>query len=74
VAANAKDMVYGQDKGLSPAMLDRLMLDDARIDGIVAGLRAVADQAIRWAGSSRNGTCRRASTSAASARRSASSA
>jgi glutamate-5-semialdehyde dehydrogenase len=31
-------------KGLSPAMLDRLMLDAARIDGIVAGLRAVAEQ------------------------------
>jgi glutamate-5-semialdehyde dehydrogenase len=44
IAANAQDMVYGRDKGLSPAMLDRLMLDDARIDGIVAGLRAVADQ------------------------------
>jgi glutamate-5-semialdehyde dehydrogenase len=44
MAGNAEDMAYGQDKGLSPAMLDRLMLDDARIDGIVAGLRAVADQ------------------------------
>jgi glutamate-5-semialdehyde dehydrogenase len=45
VAANAKDMVYGREKGLSPAMLDRLLLDEARIAGIVAGLRAVADQA-----------------------------
>ena len=44
VAANAQDMDYGRGKGLSPAMLDRLLLDDARIDGIVAGLRAVADQ------------------------------
>jgi glutamate-5-semialdehyde dehydrogenase len=44
VAANAKDMAFGRDKGLSAAMLDRLMLDDARIDGIVAGLRAVAAQ------------------------------
>jgi glutamate-5-semialdehyde dehydrogenase len=34
----------GRGKGLSPAMLDRLLLDDARIDGIAAGLRAVADQ------------------------------
>ena len=45
VAANAKDMDFGRDKGLSPAMLDRLMLDEARIGGIAAGLRAVADQA-----------------------------
>jgi glutamate-5-semialdehyde dehydrogenase len=43
--ANAQDMIYGRDKGLSPAMLDRLMLDEARIQGIVDGLRAVAEQA-----------------------------
>jgi glutamate-5-semialdehyde dehydrogenase len=45
VEANAKDMAYGRDKGLSPAMLDRLLLDESRIEGIVAGLRAVAKQA-----------------------------
>ncbi|MCW1933271.1 glutamate-5-semialdehyde dehydrogenase [Pararhodobacter zhoushanensis] len=44
LAANAKDMAFGRDKGLSPAMLDRLELDDARIASIVAGLRAVAAQ------------------------------
>jgi glutamate-5-semialdehyde dehydrogenase len=44
MAANAQDMAFGRDKGLSPAMLDRLLLDDARVDGIVAGLRAVAHQ------------------------------
>ena len=44
MAANAKDMDYGRGTGLSPAMLDRLMLDDARIDGIVKGLRDVAEQ------------------------------
>ena len=44
IAANARDMAFGRDKGLSPAMLDRLMLDEARIQGIVAGLRAVAAQ------------------------------
>ncbi|TDK45125.1 glutamate-5-semialdehyde dehydrogenase [Antarcticimicrobium luteum] len=44
VAANEKDLSYGQDKGLSPAMMDRLMLDEARIKGIVDGLRAVAAQ------------------------------
>ncbi|MGB3317213.1 MAG: glutamate-5-semialdehyde dehydrogenase [Albidovulum sp.] len=44
VAANAKDLDYGRDKGLSPAMMDRLMLDEDRIRGIVDGLRAVAEQ------------------------------
>ena len=44
VAANEKDMAYGRDKQLSPAMLDRLMLDEARIKGIAESLRAVAAQ------------------------------
>jgi glutamate-5-semialdehyde dehydrogenase len=44
VAANDKDMDFAREKGLSDAMLDRLKLDGARIDGIVAGLRAVAAQ------------------------------
>ncbi|MCF6232772.1 MAG: glutamate-5-semialdehyde dehydrogenase [Rhodobacteraceae bacterium] len=42
--ANQQDMNYGRKKGLSPAMLDRLLLDRDRIRGIVDGLRAVADQ------------------------------
>lgn len=45
LAANARDLDYGRDKGLSGAMMDRLMLDEARIQGIVDGLRAVAGQA-----------------------------
>ncbi|WP_223428368.1 glutamate-5-semialdehyde dehydrogenase [Tateyamaria pelophila] len=45
IAANAKDMEYGRDKGLSDAMMDRLRLDEDRIQGIVDGLRAVAEQA-----------------------------
>ncbi|MGR3363147.1 MAG: glutamate-5-semialdehyde dehydrogenase [Maritimibacter harenae] len=44
IAANAKDLDFGRDKGLSPAMMDRLMLDEARIEGICDGLRAVAAQ------------------------------
>ena len=44
IAANAKDIAYGRDKGLSAAMLDRLMLDDDRIQGMVDGLRSVAAQ------------------------------
>jgi len=44
LAANAKDLDYGSEKGLSPAMMDRLMLDETRIQGIVDGVRAVAAQ------------------------------
>ncbi len=44
IAANAKDMEFGREKGLSSAMLDRLMLDESRIQGIVDALRAVAEQ------------------------------
>ena len=44
VAANAKDMDFGREKGLSDAMMDRLRLDDARIRGICDGVRAVAAQ------------------------------
>ena len=45
LAANARDLDYGRDKGLSPAMMDRLTLDEGRITAIVEGLRAVAGQA-----------------------------
>lgn len=44
IEANAKDMEFGRGKGLSDAMLDRLMLDEGRIQGMVDGLRAVAAQ------------------------------
>ena len=44
IAANALDMEYGRNKGLSAAMLDRLMLDEDRIRSMVDGLRAVAEQ------------------------------
>ncbi len=44
IAANAKDLEFGRSKGLSSAMMDRLMLDEGRIQGIVDGLRAVAAQ------------------------------
>ncbi|ASM72309.1 MULTISPECIES: glutamate-5-semialdehyde dehydrogenase [Roseobacteraceae] len=43
--ANAKDLEFGRDKGLSPAMMDRLTLNEDRIQGIVDGLRSVAEQA-----------------------------
>ncbi|MEY4982504.1 MAG: hypothetical protein RIR62_770 [Pseudomonadota bacterium] len=44
MAANGRDLEYGREKGLSPAMMDRLTLDEGRIRGIVDGLRAVAAQ------------------------------
>ena len=44
IAANAKDLEFGASKNLSPAMMDRLMLDEPRIQAIVDGLRAVAEQ------------------------------
>ncbi len=42
--ANVLDMDFGREKGLSPAMLDRLMLNDTRLRGIADGLRQVAEQ------------------------------
>ncbi|WP_187430764.1 Gamma-glutamyl phosphate reductase [Roseobacter fucihabitans] len=43
--ANAKDLAFGRDKGLSDAMMDRLALDEDRLRGVIDGLRAVAQQA-----------------------------
>ncbi len=40
--ANGLDMTAGAQNGLSPAMLDRLKLDDKRIAGMAKGLREVA--------------------------------
>jgi glutamate-5-semialdehyde dehydrogenase len=45
IAANAQDLDFGRSKGLSDAMMDRLLLDEARIQSIVDGLRAIAEQA-----------------------------
>ncbi len=45
IAANLLDLEFGRNKGLSDAMMDRLMLDADRIQSIAAGLRAVASQA-----------------------------
>ncbi len=42
--ANVLDMAYGTEKGLSPAMLDRLMLNETRLRGIADALRQVAEQ------------------------------
>lgn len=43
--ANQQDLAYGRDKGLSDAMMDRLLLDEDRLRGIINSLRSVAEQA-----------------------------
>ena len=42
LAANADDVAKGEANGLSAAMIDRLKLDPKRIEGVAAGLEAVA--------------------------------
>ena len=42
IAANAKDIAAGEARGLSKAMLDRLRLDDKRLEGMAAAVEAVA--------------------------------
>jgi glutamate-5-semialdehyde dehydrogenase len=44
IEANGKDLEFGRGKGLSDAMMDRLMLDETRIRGIMGGLTTVAGQ------------------------------
>ncbi|MCS6957347.1 MAG: glutamate-5-semialdehyde dehydrogenase [Aquificaceae bacterium] len=39
---NAKDIDYARANGLSPALIDRLLLNDKRIDGMIKVLRDVA--------------------------------
>ena len=41
VEANAKDISAGEEKGLSSALLDRLRLDEARIDAIATSIEKV---------------------------------
>ena len=44
IAANGKDLDYGREKGLSDAMMDRLLLNEDRVKSMCDGLRAVAAQ------------------------------
>ncbi len=39
--ANQKDLDHGKDNGLDAALLDRLMLDDVRLDGIIESLNQI---------------------------------
>jgi glutamate-5-semialdehyde dehydrogenase len=42
LAANAKDLTAGEERGLTSAMLDRLRLDEARLEAVAAGVEKVA--------------------------------
>ena len=44
LAANAKDLAYGREKGMTDAMMDRLALDEDRIRDIIDSLRSIAEQ------------------------------
>ena len=44
IAENAKDLDFGREKGLTDAMMDRLMLDANRITAMAEGLRTIAGQ------------------------------
>ena len=41
-AANVKDMKAGEERGLSDAMLDRLMIDEERLEGVAQAVENVA--------------------------------
>jgi glutamate-5-semialdehyde dehydrogenase len=43
LSENAKDMEAGAEKGLSAAMLDRLELNDERVEGMATGLEQIAE-------------------------------
>jgi glutamate-5-semialdehyde dehydrogenase len=42
LAANAKDVAFAKEKGLSDAMIDRLVLNEKRIEAMAQGLETVA--------------------------------
>lgn len=42
LAANAQDVEAGKANGLTPSLIDRLLLNEARLSGIAEGLRQVA--------------------------------
>lgn len=42
LAANKQDLAHGKNNALGKALLDRLMLDNTRIDGIIESLKQIA--------------------------------
>lgn len=45
LSANKGDLLLGKEKGLSDAILDRIMLNEERINGMVEGIQQVVDLA-----------------------------
>src|SRR5690625_1630217 len=43
ITANKKDLQRGEEAGLSPALLDRLALDEERIEAMADGLKQIAE-------------------------------
>jgi len=43
IAANEKDMAAARKRGLGGAMLDRLLLDDSRVEAMAAGIETIID-------------------------------
>jgi glutamate-5-semialdehyde dehydrogenase len=41
IGANARDMAAARDRGLSSAMLDRLLLDESRVEAMAAGIETI---------------------------------
>ena len=56
IEANALDMDYGREKGLSAAMLDRLMLDEDRIRNMSMGCGRWLSRKIRLGRCSKSGS------------------
>jgi glutamate-5-semialdehyde dehydrogenase len=44
LAANSKDLARGHAAGMAAPMMDRLALDPARLEGVAAGIEAIAGQ------------------------------
>ena len=45
LTANSVDMAAGEERGLTPAMLDRLRLDEGRVEAMASGIETVAELA-----------------------------
>ena len=43
IEQNGKDMAAARERGLSGAMLDRLMLDESRVEGMAAGIETIIE-------------------------------
>jgi len=61
--ANARDLEAGRESGLSPALMDRLALDEARVAAMAAGVREIVALPTRWGRRLRAGGFRTGSTS-----------